>query len=52
MKRYYVAKSDVDAFVKKLTERMAAKNLFCNVKIEEYKGNKYDKDNTVVVVVG
>jgi hypothetical protein len=51
-KRYYIDKKDVKAFVKQITLQQMQTGEFYNVSIKPYTGEKYDKENTVVVVVG
>lgn len=52
LRRYYVAKSDVDRIVNQITRQQNKKGIFVNVTVKPYCGKKYDPQNTVVVVVG
>lgn len=52
MRRYYVAKSDVDRIVNQITRQQNKKGIFVNVAVKPYCGKKYDPQNTLVVVVG
>lgn len=52
MRRYYVAKSDIDRIVNQINRYQNKKGIFVNIAVKPYRGKKYDPPNTVVVVVG
>ena len=52
MRRYYVAKSDTDRIVNQINRQQSKTSIFVNITVTPYHGNKYDPQNTVVVMVG
>ena len=52
MKRIYTKKKDADRIMSEISKAQKRANVFINVSVKPYKGKKYSKSDTVVIVVG